>query len=167
MKKNTKIYAVRSLKLDGICSSLGVFDTRKKAKDFLCKHKTKMDAEIVEWTLNPEYVIDKTQDPYMVQFLGNENKPISISISEVTHDYNMLTLGICEIIRIFDSLESMTFLVSVLAPDKKTAVKRARVIRDKELENGEWKNEPTLTKEMETLLELLAPNHNFLSDHYD
>lgn len=141
MENKSKIYIVKYVDSHSEDEVLAYFSIKEKAIDFLNRFKTKStELEIVENILDPEFVTNKDEDPYLVSFKGiNEMDPldsdiydyIEQAVSAQNQEYSVSFLK-------DDSINDGYFEIMLFAASKKEAVANALKKRDEVVASGEW-----------------------------
>lgn len=126
-----KIYMIKSYAWETLSYDNMIFDSRKKAKDFLNRFKSKQDLEIVEISLNPTYLSDKKQDPYYVFFWGSSNVPSDIMLCRSSTEIEDALLGKCIFEGLNRNVKGIGASIYVFASDADEALIKALEIRDK------------------------------------
>lgn len=138
MKANTPIHLVKPKNYDTLDEVYAVFDSKEKAKKFIETFKSKPDLEIIDGVLNPDYGIEKKAAPYYISLAQTGSLPRDIFMCDYNRDaeakqleYNICFYGGA-------SIYQGLFISKIYALSEKDALKRAILIRNTAIKNGEW-----------------------------
>ncbi|MNL20041.1 hypothetical protein D3C87_1412720 [compost metagenome] len=128
MQAKQKIFIVQHLETDDIYA---IFDEYSKAEAYVHRFKTKAYMEIVAHVLNPEYLSDKTRDPYNVVLPKTGAKPIELCIytnaalieAAFNEEYSIHQFE-------EEDVDTANIDIQLMAPSETDALIRAIAIRD-------------------------------------
>ena len=120
---------------------LGWFDCRDKAEDFLVRYRTSsLGYEIVEFPINPKYIVNKLADPYLISLYKVNEEPFDV----LKFDYiEQAEAAEREEYRFnFNPKQDLdTIEVMLFASTEEEAVAKAMKKRDEIIASGEWEKE--------------------------
>lgn len=138
MKTNMVIHLVKPKNYDALNDIYAVFDSREKAVRFVSKFKNRPDLEIVEGILNPDYSIEQKAVPYYISLAQTGSIPKDIFVCDYNREldnkkeeYNICFYGGSHV---YQGL----FILKTYAIDEHMALKKAIMMRNAAIKNGEW-----------------------------
>lgn len=123
-----KIYIVDNI---GEMPPRAVFDSKEKAQQYTTRFKTNRNYEIFEQDLNPHFEADPKKMPMEIEF-GSDDE---IHISEAGRDEREIGLAMANRYE----LANGSLYCYTLAKDEGEAMINAMKIRDRAVEEGNWK----------------------------
>jgi hypothetical protein len=126
-----KIYMVVSETSQLIEEIYGIFDSKEKVEAFVSRFRDRLEYEIIEQVLNPEYLTCKDKNPYAVDFKKTGDEPFEV--------LNCACIPLDEDVAAGrTSIKDNRFTMFLLASSEEEAVTTARAKRDEIINKGEW-----------------------------
>ncbi len=134
-----KLYIIGPANPDSLEGIYAIFDTMEKAQDFLVRFKTPTHLEIVEFPLNPKYIVNKLADPYFVILRKTEKETRDLYIADYIDEAEEAEKEAYS----FDfhgcsNKEQGRFNIMLFAASEQEALARAIIKRDQVIASGEW-----------------------------
>ncbi|MDR6782336.1 hypothetical protein ABIE26_001176 [Pedobacter africanus] len=138
MKVNTPIHLVKPKNYDSFDEVYAVFDSKEKAAKFVEKFKSRPDLEIIDGVLNPDFNLEQKAEPYYISLARTGSMPKDIFMCDYNRnlearqeEYNICFYGGTEI-------HQGLFITKIFALNEKDALRKALLIRNSAIKNGEW-----------------------------
>ena len=143
MENTDKIYIIKPIGFHEMEEIIAIFDNREKAENFIDRFKTRpTDLEIVEAPINPEYIVNKQADPYLVTLRENTNDPINLAVSDLIEQAEAAAREEYDIFFYNGAKRSEgVFNIMLFSGSEQEALLRAIEKRDEIVALGEWDKE--------------------------